>query len=241
MAIASPRNFCALLDNTMAGMSFAVAMLRLGGGEAAGWSWIKKSHAAEKAGETDTTMFYLRWPSDGEYDYLHNHMVRARARRGEMLTTALLTGDVVIEDGKVVFEPGDFGEVVTFDDFGIPIAKRPALRPVRVVIPAPQRELSPESYGTVSPARKAAMAKERKPFKQMSELEKDLRAKVAEAQANMPGRITKPNSPVHILGRGGNNDPLERISTPSNQENLPTRMADAPRKQPAAIDYSRKK
>jgi hypothetical protein len=257
MAVISPRNLCALLDNIQAGQNFSTAMLNVGGGESAGWSWVRKSHAAEDAGETDdSTLFYFRWPSDGEKDYLHNHVVKARARRGAMLTSALFTGDVVIRDGKVAFEPDDFGGIA-LDDNGIPIPVRPTVRPVRIVLPAPQRELSPASFGTVSPARKAKIAVAKVPppnalsdyiaanKKASSPLRKELEAKLAEARAN-PNRVTaKPNpslAPVHILGRGGNNDPTERINQPSNQENMPTRMADAPRdsKKPAAIDYSRK-
>lgn len=255
MAVVSPRNLCAFLDNIQAGQSFATAMMNVGGGESAGWSWVRKSHAAEDAGETDTTLFHFRWPSDGEYGYLHDHVVKARARRGAMLTSTLLTGDVVIRDGKVAFEPDDLGGIA-LDDNGIPIPVRPTVRPVRIVLPAPQRELSPASFGTVSPERKAKIAAGKVPpsnalsdyiaanKKASSPLRKELEAKLAEARAN-PNRATaKPNpslAPVHILGRGGNNDPAERVNQPSNQSGLPEQMADAPRAQSAGIDYSRKK
>jgi alkanesulfonate monooxygenase SsuD/methylene tetrahydromethanopterin reductase-like flavin-dependent oxidoreductase (luciferase family) len=166
-----------------------------------------------------------------------------------MMTTALLTGDVVIEDGRVVFEPGDFGEI-TYDEFGIPIARRPTVRPARIVLPPPQRELSPASYGVntkeakaIIAARKAAKSMPAGPFKQMSEMEKELREKLKEAQAHPDRASAKPNprlAPVQILGRGGNNDPQERINQPSNETGLTAPKPDAPRA-PAGIDYSRKK
>jgi hypothetical protein len=226
-------------------MSFATAMMYAGSGESTGWAWMRKSHAAEKAGDK-YGKFFFAWPSYAEPDYLHNLVARARARRGEMLTTALLTGDVVIDDGRVVFEPGDFGEV-TYDEFGIPIARRPTVRPVRIVTYAPDRELSPASFGTPTKAGRAIMAERAKPigpYKQMSEMEKELREKLKEAQSNPNRPTAKPNptlAPVQILGRGGFNDPQERINQPSNETGLTTRKPDAPRAQPAAIDYSRKR
>ena len=243
MTTAHPKTFAKLLDNLQAGMSFAVAMMYAGSGDSTGWAWMRKSHAAEKANDT-YGKFFFAWPSDSEPDYLHNLIRRARARRGEMLTTALLTGDVVIEDGRVVFEPGDFGEV-TYDEFGIPIARRPTVRPARIVLPTPQHELSPASFGTPTKAGRAIMAEKAKPggpFKQVSAMEKELREKLKEAQAHPDRASAKPNptlAPVQILGRGGNNDPQERINQPSNETGLTAPKPDAPRA-PAGIDYSRK-
>jgi hypothetical protein len=118
----------------------------------------------------------------------------------------------------------------------MPIAKRIAASntphtPPRRVTVAPPRQLSPASFGM--------KPKPQAPFKPMSDMERELRAKLAEVQANPNRPSARPNAPVQILGRGGNNDPQERINRPSDATGLPTHAADAPRAQ-EPIDYSRK-
>jgi hypothetical protein len=240
MTILSPENLGRLCDQVMAGASMKDAMIALGGAESSSWGWIRKSREAEQQGDIHS-IFHLAWPSDATADYLHNLVDRARARRGALISSPLAQGQCVIADGRVVFEVDDFGAIAVDPDNGMPIAKRIAASntphtPPRVTV-APPRQLSPASFGTPTKAQRDTM---RAPFKPPSPMEIELRAKLAEVQANNPNRITRPNAPVHILGRGGQNDPQERINRPSDATGLPTQMADAPREQQGAVDYSRK-
>lgn len=240
MTILSPENLGRLCDSIMAGGTMKDAMIGLGGAESSSWSWIRKSRYAEAAGDIHS-IFHITWPSDATADYLHNCIDRARARRGALLSSPLIAGQFAVADGRVVFQLDDFGAIAVDPDNGMPIARRIAVSttphsPPRVTV-APAPELSPASFGTPT------KAQTRVPFKQISDMERELRAKLAEVRANPNRPTARPNpmlTPVHILGRGGRGDPQERINQPSNQSGLPTQMADAPRAQPAGIDYSRK-
>jgi hypothetical protein len=221
--IRSPTSLADVLDGIMAGRSWHDAMESVGGTESAGWVWKRQSKLAAASGEFDSP-FYFAWPSGAKPDYFHNLVDRARARRGAMLKRVR---EATIIDGKIAS-----------DEFGLSLSTKPTPAPTR-------RELKPSSYSgnkPKSPAPIPAGNALTDYIKAASPLEKDLRDRAARLAD--PGRITKPSAMVHIEGRGGVNDPPERISNPSNQEGLPTHADDAPRDarpQPQAQpDYSRR-
>jgi hypothetical protein len=259
MTIRSPDTLRVMLDSIMSGLSWKAAMARVGArSEGAGWQWKANSREAEQAGD-ETSIYFLDWPVGSKRQWFHYLLDVARDRRGALLSTPLLKGEFAVIDGKIAFERDDFGMIV-LDDLGVPVVERVAIvEPITgkhrpnpdAVRDAARRELAPASYSGNKPpapipppnALSDYLKATGKNAKQPTPLQRDLLDKLAELKANGPKN--KPSGPVEILGRGGNTDPPERLSQPSNQEGLPVRFADAPRReapqaQPAPVDYSRR-
>jgi hypothetical protein len=263
MTVRSYTTMAACLDFIMAGMSVAEAAHSIGARSASAVeTWRAKSRQAEAAG--DESIFFFAWPTDSEKEWFHNLVDRARARRGELLSTPLLRGLFKIEDGRIAFERGDFGEIL-LDGNGVPIAVPLAV--VEVTLkgthrPNPddvyaamhkRRELAPASYSGNKPKAVPAYVgsalgdylkgSKMTVDKQPTPLRKELEAKLAEARAN-PNRASAKARPIAVLGRR-EDGPQERVSNQSDQRGLPTQMADAPRReapQPKSlpVDYSRR-
>jgi hypothetical protein len=259
MTIKSPQTMAAVLDFIMSGMSVAEAAHSVGARSASAVeTWRAVSRRAEAAGDFDSE-FRFTWPSDAEPDFFHNLVDRARARRGELLSTPLLRGAFAIVDGRIAFEHDDFGGIA-LDDNGVPVARhivvaeaplkgthRPNPDDVYAVM-HPRRELAASSYSGNKPKIPApiytgnALSDYLK--REPTALEKDLRDRLAAAKAN-PGRASAKARPITVLGRPDRDAPIERVSKPNDQTGLPTQMADAPRREapqpkPLPVDYSRR-
>jgi hypothetical protein len=253
----------ACLDFIMAGMSVAEAAHSIGARSASAVeTWRAKSRQAQAAGDEST--FFFAWPTDSEKEWFHNLVDRARARRGELLSTPLLRGSFRIQDGRPCFDRGDFGEIL-LDRNGVPIAAplvvaeatlkgthRPNPDAVYEAM-HPRRELAASSYSGNKPKPVPAYVgsalgdylrgSKTTVDKQPSPLREELEAKLAEARAN-PNRASARPRPIAVLGRR-EEGPTEHVSNQSDQTGLPTQMADAPRReapQPKSppVDYSRR-
>jgi hypothetical protein len=235
--VRSPETMAACLDAVMAGLTMLDAAHSVGARSVGVIeTWQYRSRQAEQVGDTSSP-FYMKWPNDGEADYFHNLIVRARARRGELFATPLLRGTFAIEDGRIVFARDDFGGIA-LDDNGVPIAQHIAVSkaPLKgrhrpdpdAVFEAmhPRRELKPSSFGGNKPkpvpiytgSALGDYLAANKPSAPVTPLRAELEAQLADIRANGPKN--KPTHPVTILGRT-TGDPVEHVSRPSDQSGLP--------------------
>jgi hypothetical protein len=237
MTVRSPQAFRQLLDAIVGGLSWKDSMAACGSrGARVGWSWKQQSKTAEAAGD-ESSIFFLDWPAGSQKEWFHNLVDRARERRSALLATPLLRGEFAIVDGRIAFQKDDFGGLV-LDDLGVPMVERVAIveapltgkhRPnpdaVREAM-QPPRKLAPSSLGhkpreVPVPAYVGSALgdylKENAPkSRPMTELERELREKLAAGPAN-----PRPNAPVHIIRDQPDDAKQERINRPSDQSGLP--------------------
>lgn len=263
--IRSPENFAKILDGIAAGLTREQSIATLGGRPATWYTWLKKSVAAEEAGEADS-VWYFAWPSAESANYLHHLVRRAAERYWRFHQSFLLRSKFAVKDGKPVYETDDFG-VVLFDDFGMPCVEQlvvpelPKQRPWQArreglldprhkrVQPGRPRLNTDGSLREHNPApppvvyAPSAIAEyiansNPKSKRPLTPLEKDLRDHLATGPKN-----PKPSHPVKIIRDEADDSKRERASQPSNQEGLPTHAADRPAREAAqskpAINYAR--
>jgi hypothetical protein len=238
VTIRSPQALRQLLDRIMAGLNWADAMAGCGArSESAGWTWKHKSKEAQAAGD-ESSVFFLDWPVGSEKQWFHILCDVARDRRGALLATLKRTGDTCeIVDGRIAYQKDDFGGLV-LDDLGVPVVERVAIveapltgkhRPNPDAVyeaQHPPRKLAPSSLGhkpreVPVPAYVGSALgdylKENAPkSRPMTELERELREKLAAGPAN-----PRPNAPVHIIRDQPDDAKQERINRPSDQTGLP--------------------
>ena len=249
--IRSPANFGKVLDAIAAGLTREQAIATLGGRPGIWYTWQRKSIAAEKSGDTDS-IFYFPWPSDSTANYLHHLVRRATERYWGFHQSFLLRSQFAVKDGKPAYAVDDFGAVL-FDDVGLPCVEQlvtpelPKQRPWKARrdgLLDPWRKRTPKGRPRLYP--EGTAARDRKPAppipapvftgnaladyvaanapkRPMTDLEKDLRDRLAAGPKN-----PKPTAPVHIVRDQHGDAAQERVSNPSNQEGLPTQMADRP-------------
>src|ERR1700690_1501901 len=142
--IRSPQNFAKVLDAIAAGLTREQAMATVGGRASILYLWMKKSVAAEEAGDVDS-VFYFKWPSDATANYLHHLVRRATERHWAFHRSFLLRSEFAVRDGRPAYELDDFGAVL-FDDVGTPCVEQ-------LVIPElpKQRAWKARREGTLGP------------------------------------------------------------------------------------------
>jgi hypothetical protein len=264
--IRSPENFAKVLDGIAAGLTREQALATLGGRASILYLWMKKSVAAEEAGDTDS-VFYFAWPSDEPANYLHHLVRRATERHWKFHQSFLLRSEFAVKDGKPAYETDDFGAVL-FDDFGLPCVEQLVIPELPQQRPWKKRRmrwdgsytgplgrgrprlnadgsLRPSSMGFKTPpivvnppSAISEYIQQTNPRRPMTDLERDLRDRLAAGPKN-----AKPSHPVKIIRDEADDAKRERASQPSNQEGLPTQAPDRPARetpQPKpTIDYSR--